>query len=104
MGLYGDLYGARLRYQNEAAEKLRIENEASRGELLNRRELARAFEQIANAMSTRIMSCTELPRTAREDLLRDLASVPLVLEETADRQSRVPRGKRQVADVAEDES
>ena len=50
------------------------------------------------------MSCTELPRTAREDLLRDLASVPLVLEETADRQSRVPRGKRQVADVAEDES
>jgi hypothetical protein len=103
-GLYGDLYGARLRYQNEAAEKLRIENEVRRGELLNRRALARAFEQIADAMSTRIMSCTELPRTAREDLLRDLASVPLVLEETADGQSRVPRGKRQVADVAEDES
>jgi len=97
-GLYGDLYGARLRYQNEAAEKLRIENEASRGELLNRRELARAFEQIADAMITRIMSCTELPRTAREDLLRELASVPLVLEETADRQNRVPRGKRQAAD------
>ena len=81
-----------------------INRQRSVGDGFRRNSRARAFEQIADAMSTRIMSCTELPRTAREDLLRDLASVPLVLEETADRQSRVPRGKRQVADVAEDES
>jgi len=60
--IYVDLYGAKLRTQNEKAEKLRIENEVSRGELLNRRELARGFAQIAEAISARIMSCTELPR------------------------------------------
>jgi hypothetical protein len=90
--LFGDLYGAKLRTQNEQAEKLRIENEISRGELLNRRELARVFAQIADAISTRIMSCTELPRLAREDILRNLSSWPLALQEVAHRQSRLARG------------
>ena len=47
---------------------------------------------IADAMSTRIMS-SELSRTAKEDILRDLSSWPLALEEVADRQTRLPRGK-----------
>jgi hypothetical protein len=93
-GLYGDLYGAKLRVQNEQAEKLRIENEVSRGELLSRRELARGFAQIADAISARIMSCTELPRLAREDILKDLSSWPLALEEVAHRQTRLPSGNR----------
>jgi hypothetical protein len=92
--LFGDLYGARLRTQNEQAEKLRIENEVSRGELLSRRELARGFAQIADAISARIMSCTELPRLAREDILKDLSSWPLALEEVAHRQTRLPSGNR----------
>ena len=66
--MFGDLYGAKLRTQNEQAEKLRIENEVSRGELLNRRELMRGFTQIADAISSHIMSCTELPRRVREDI------------------------------------
>ena len=41
--LFGDLYGAKLRTQNEQAEKLRIENEISRAEVLSRSE---AFESI----------------------------------------------------------
>ena len=52
MSLYGDLYGAKLRTQNEQAEKLRIE--VSRGELLNRAALSRAFAAIADAVSSRI--------------------------------------------------
>jgi hypothetical protein len=50
VSLYGDLYGAKLRTQNEQAEKLRIENEVSRGELLSSRELARGFTAIADAI------------------------------------------------------
>jgi hypothetical protein len=34
----------------------------------------RTFALIADAISTRIMSTTELPRTVREDILRDLSS------------------------------
>jgi hypothetical protein len=92
VSLYGDLYGAKLRTQNEQAEKRRIENEVSRGELLSRRELEKGFSAIADAISNHILSCTELPRRAREDILRDLASWPIVLVETADRQTRRPRG------------
>jgi hypothetical protein len=103
-GLYGDLYGAKLRTQNEQAEKLRIENEVSRGELLSRRELARGFTEVAAAISSRVMACTELPRLAREDILRDLASVPLVLTQTADKQVRLPRGKRRDGDSPLNES
>jgi len=50
--MFGDLYGAKLRTQNEQAEKLRIE--VSRGELLNRAALSRAFAAIADAVSSRI--------------------------------------------------
>jgi hypothetical protein len=35
---------------------------------------------------------SELSRAAAEDLLRDLSSVPLVLEEVAHRQTKLPRG------------
>ena len=86
--LYGDLYGAKLRYQNEAAEKLRIENMVSRGELLSRRELAKGFSAIAEVISARVMACNELPRTAREDILKDLSDVPVVIAGVARRQSR----------------
>ena len=41
--MFGDLYGAKLRTQNERAEKLRIQNEVSRSELLSRRELMTRF-------------------------------------------------------------
>jgi hypothetical protein len=92
LALFGDLYAAKVRVQNEQFEKLRIENEISRGELLSRRELTHSFTAIAEAMSARIMSCTELPRLAREDILKDLSSWPLALAEAAHRQSRLARG------------
>ena len=37
------------------------------------------------------MSCTELPRAAREDILRDIATWPLALEDVAHRQTRLRR-------------
>jgi hypothetical protein len=98
--IYGALYMAKIKTQTEQAEKLRIENMVSRAELLNRRELARAFEQVADAISSRIMACSEMPRLVREDLLRDLSRVDLVLQETADKQIRLPRrDKGQVDEV-----
>jgi hypothetical protein len=67
-------------------------NKEKRGQVLNRAELTRVFAMIAEAISSRIMACEELSRTAREDILKDLSSWPLGLEEVAHAQSRLPRG------------
>jgi hypothetical protein len=56
VSLYGDLDGAKLRTENEKAEKLRIENMVSRGELLSRRELAKGLAAIADAFVSRLMA------------------------------------------------
>jgi hypothetical protein len=90
--LYGALHQEKLRTQRQIADRITLENQITRGELLNRAALSKAFAQIADAISSRIMWCSELPRVAREDILRELSGWPLALEEVAARQSRLPRG------------
>jgi hypothetical protein len=89
--MFGDLYGAKLRTQNERAEKLRIENAVTRGNLLNRAALSAAFATIADAVSARIMACSELSRAAREDILKDIVTWPLALREVAHARTKVRR-------------
>jgi hypothetical protein len=88
--IYGALHLEKIRTQRELTKKLQLENSITTGAVLNRRELERGFTQIAEAISARVMSCNELPRTAREDILRDLSSWPVVIEATADRQTPAP--------------
>jgi hypothetical protein len=59
----------------------------------NRAELEKVFAAIADAFVSRLMSAQEIPRLVREDLLKDLSSWPLTLEDVAVRQTRLPRGK-----------
>jgi hypothetical protein len=89
--LYGDLYGARLPTQNEAAEKLRLENAIMRGEVVNRAKLSAAFAQLADALRQCVMN-SELDRRAKEDFLRNLATWPVTLENVVEAQTRLPRG------------
>ena len=90
--VYGDMRAEKLRKERELTRKYQLENAITEGNLLDRAELSRTFAVIADAMVTRINSATEVPRTVREDLLRDLSSWPLSLGEVAHRQSRLPRG------------
>jgi hypothetical protein len=103
--LYGDLYGAKLRTQNEQAEKLRLENAVTRAELLNRQKLEQALAQVADSMVSRI-TASNLDCREQEDLLRELSQVPLQLTaEVAYAQTRFRRskGKRSDRDEGEDE-
>jgi hypothetical protein len=93
------LQSEKLRTQKELTEKLRLENEITRGDVLRRTEVARTFALIADAMATRINSASELPRTVREDLLRELATWPLALEEASHATTR-----RKAAKTEEKES
>jgi hypothetical protein len=89
--IFGDLKSERLRKERELTKKYQLQNQIVEGSVLDRAELARVFAVIADAISSRINAATELPRAVREDVLKDIASWPLALEETAARQSKLPR-------------
>jgi hypothetical protein len=86
--VFGDLYNARLRVENERFERLRLENEFTRGEVLNRRELERCFAEIADAIVSRVMSIHELSRETKEDILRELSRSAVIIDETATKQTK----------------
>jgi len=88
--LYGSLAVEKLATQREVRRKLELENAVTTGSLLDRSALARVFGTIADAISSRIMS-SELSRPAKEDILRDLSSWPLALQEVSDRQTKHSR-------------
>jgi hypothetical protein len=65
--------------------------------------LVRAFAQIADAISTRIMSASEIPRHVREDILWELSTWPLALEEVSHKQTRLPRKRNGRTDDASED-
>jgi hypothetical protein len=91
--LYGALHQEKVRTQKELADRYMLENQITRAEVLNRAELSKAFAAIADAFVSRVMSVQGLSRQEKEDLLKDLATWPLALEDVAQRQSRLRRGK-----------
>jgi len=62
----------------------------TRSEMLRRSEVAKGLAVIADAVASRIMAADEIPRSVRKDVLRDIASLPLILEEVAHAQTRFP--------------
>jgi hypothetical protein len=88
--LFGLMHQEKLATQKEIREKLQLENQITRGQMLSRSELAKALALIADAMTSRI-AASELSRSAKEDLLKDLSSIPLMLRDVAHAQSRLPR-------------
>ena len=89
--VFGDLHSEKVRKERQLVRKYEIENQISEASLLDRAEIAKGLASVADAMVARIMSA-DVPRSVKEDLLTDLAGVPLVLEETAHRQTRLSRG------------
>jgi hypothetical protein len=99
--IFGDLRAERLRKERELTRKYQLQNQIAEASVLDRAELSKGLAGIADAVVSRIMS-SELSRAAKEDILRDLSSVPLVLKEVAHRQTRLPRGNG--AHTEEDQS
>jgi hypothetical protein len=83
--IYGAFDQEKLATQKELTRKYRIANAIAEASVLGRGELTRVFATIADAISTRIMSAAEIPRAVREDILREIATWPLAVQETAHR-------------------
>jgi hypothetical protein len=88
--LYGDLKAERLRKERELTRRYQLENEITEATVVNRAELMKGLAALADAMVSRIMSAN-VDRSIKEDLLHDLSTVPLVLREVADKQSKLRR-------------
>jgi len=100
--IYGSMHIEKLATQREVRRKLEGANAITTGSVLDRAELAKVFGAIGDAMRSRIMACSEMSRTAKEDILHNLSTIPLALQEVADRQTRLPRnGKRLEEDQSE---
>jgi len=91
--LFGDMHKEKVKTQRQITDRITLENQITRAEVLNRAELMKVMAAIADAFVSRVMSVQGLSRQEKEDLLKDLASWPLALEEVAHAQTRLPNGK-----------
>jgi hypothetical protein len=87
-----DVNRQRVKAQKELTEKYRLENMITRAEYLKRLDIARGLATVAEAVVSGIMS-SDMPRTVKEDVLKNIASLPLILEEVAHAQSRLAVAK-----------
>jgi hypothetical protein len=88
----GAIYGAfdqeKLATQKQLTRKYEIANAIGEASVLDRAELMKGPTAIADAMTSRIMSA-DIPGSVKEDLLKELSSVPVILEDVTSRQSRL---------------
>jgi hypothetical protein len=89
--LYGDLHSEKVRVQRELGTRYELENEITRGEMLNKEALRRGFAQLADALQSVIMTDRNLTRESKEDFLKNLASWPIILSDVERRQTRLPK-------------
>jgi hypothetical protein len=98
--LHGSMDVEKLATQKALRRKLQLENEITEANVLNRSEVTRVFSAIADAIASRIMT-SEMSRAAKEDLLKDISNIPVVLDGVAARQSRLPhRNGKHVEEAA----
>jgi hypothetical protein len=88
--VFGGLAEERLLTQRQLTRKYQLENAITEASVLNRAALAQGFAAIADAMVHRVMA-SELIRVAKEDLLRDLAGIPVIVDNVARTRTWLPR-------------
>jgi hypothetical protein len=101
-GVYGRMHEERLKTQQQLTRKYELANKATEASLLDRAALSAALAQVADAIKARVMS-SALSREIKEDILREIASVPVALADVASRQTKLPRGNGQAVEDGEGE-
>ena len=84
--LYGDLPAERLREVRGKADNWELKNGALRGELLSREAITKAGEAFVIAARS-LIETSSMTKDERNSLLESLATWPIVVRETAKRQT-----------------
>ena len=82
----------RTETQKQLAEKYRLENQITRSQYLDRADLEKGLYAIAAAIKDRIMS-SKLEHQIKVDILKELSSIPLAIEDVARGQTRLKEAK-----------
>jgi hypothetical protein len=94
--LIGAIFGAidleKLRTQEQITKKYQLDNRIVEASVIDRAALLKALAQIADSMVHRI-TASSLTRNEQDDLLHDLAGIPLALEGVARMQTRLPAAR-----------
>jgi hypothetical protein len=80
--MFGSLHAERLRKTAAEADGVEMANSITRADYLDRQELSKAFAEIADAMQ-QVVRNSPLNRREQDDLLLQLSSVPVAIENTA---------------------
>jgi phage terminase Nu1 subunit (DNA packaging protein) len=84
---YGSIFAERARLVREQADQASLKNGILRGEFLPKAELSRTFAEIADSIQ-QVVRNSRLNRQEQDDLLLQLSSVPVAIENTARAQTR----------------
>jgi hypothetical protein len=85
--IHGALDQEKLRTQAQITRKLELQNAIAEASVLVRAEVMRGLSMVADAIKSRILS-SGLSRHEQEDILKDIASIPVMLKEVGQAQTR----------------
>jgi hypothetical protein len=99
--LHGSMAQERLATQRAVRRRVELNNAILEASVVDKATLMQGLGRIADAMVSRI-TASSLSRDEQNDLLRELSSIPVTLDEVAREQTRLPRAG-QHADDGEDD-
>ena len=101
--VFWGLADEKLATQRQLTRKLEFENAITEASVLDRKSLESGFAAPAAAMVHRIMA-SEVPRETKEDLLGELATIPVTIANVARSQSKLRHSKNGETPDGESES
>jgi phage terminase Nu1 subunit (DNA packaging protein) len=85
--MFGALHAERLRKTSAEADGVEMANAVTRADYLDRRQLSRALAEVADSI-VQIVRVSRLTRQEQDDLLPQLSSIPVIIENAARAQTK----------------
>jgi len=102
--IYGRMHEEKLRTQQQLTKKYELANKTAEGNLLDRAALMAGFSQLADALVNVVMTDQNLTRESKEDFLHNLSTWPVIVDNVAQRQSKLRRSNGQTPEEDQSES
>ena len=102
--IYGRMHEEKLRTQQQLTKKYELANKTAEGNLLDRAALMAGFSQLADALVNVVMTDQNLTHESKEDFLHNLSTWPVIVDNVAQRQSKLRRSNGQTPEEDQSES
>jgi hypothetical protein len=89
-GVYGRMYEEKLKVQRQLARRYELANKITEGKLVDKDAILQGFASLAEAITCRIRD-SKLDRLEQDNLLVELSSIPVIVRDASDKQTKRPR-------------